>query len=103
MADTVVVKLHVQDKPDIDDRGGRIILAPQIITLVYRLDLPDPTPEGIYPIRAEVEGRARSARPNPIGMGSRNRRALWFYRAHPEFWPAWLIQLGAEHRPRRDA
>ncbi|MFE9538496.1 hypothetical protein [Streptomyces sp. NPDC006691] len=100
MRDTVTVKLHVQEMPDIVERGGRFILSPEVISLVYRLDLPDPSDEGIYPLRAEIEGRARSARPTAIGMGLRNRRAIWFYRAHPDLWPDWLIQLGVEHRPR---
>ncbi|MFH8518246.1 hypothetical protein ACH4CE_24785 [Streptomyces gelaticus] len=102
MTDIVTVTLHVQNKPDITYRRGSFALTPRVITLIYRLDLPDPSPEGIHPIRAEVEGRAYKLRPTPMGMDS-SRRGRWFYRAHPEFWPDWLIQLGAEHRPQRDA
>lgn len=99
MSDTVTVKLHVQGKPDILYRN-QLTLTPETISLIYRLDLPEPSADGIYPIRAEAEGRARSARPNSIGMGQRNRRAVWFYRNYPDLWPGWLIQLGAEHRPQ---
>lgn len=99
MTDTVTVTLQAQGHPDLLYRDR--IITPETITLVYRLDTPTPTPEGIYPIRAEVEGRARSARPTSIGMGRRrNRRAAWLYRTHPEHWPAWLIKLGAQHRPQ---
>ncbi|MER6021361.1 hypothetical protein [Streptomyces anulatus] len=99
MTDTVTVTLQAQGHPDFLYRG-QIIITPETITLVYRLDNPTPTPEGIYPIRAEVEGLALSARPTSIGMGFRNRRAAWLYRTHPEHWPAWLIELGAQHRPQ---
>ncbi|MFF8694969.1 hypothetical protein ACF08W_22495 [Streptomyces sp. NPDC015144] len=101
MTDIVTVKLDVQNKPDIQ-YSCDFALTPQVITLIYRLDLPDPSPEGIHPIRAEVEGRAYKLRPTSMGM-DRNRRCRWFYRAHPEFWPDWLIQLGAEYRPQRGA
>ncbi|MGW2507866.1 hypothetical protein ACWC0A_00310 [Streptomyces scopuliridis] len=94
--DTVTVKLHVHGKPDVRDLGKSII-TPQTVTLIYRPDSPGPV-NGIYPVRAEVTGPARSAH-----TGQRwpvRDMTEFFDRDHPQHWPHWLIDFGAEHRPK---
>ncbi|MEV7089446.1 hypothetical protein AB0O07_26745 [Streptomyces sp. NPDC093085] len=97
MIDIVTVKLHVQDRPDIVYRE-RVIITPEIITFRYRLDALGPV-NGICPARAEVYGPTRLVDPGPYSFGNPPTGTTWFYRGHPEHWPAWLIDLGAEHRP----
>ncbi|WP_030892491.1 hypothetical protein [Streptomyces sp. NRRL S-1868] len=96
MPDTITKRLHVAEQglPEITYRD-REIVTPEIITLIYLPDSPGPV-NGIYPGRAEVEGPSRGARP---GMHGPPRSCIWFYRKHPNFWPAWLIDFGAQHRP----
>ncbi|MFC9219734.1 hypothetical protein ACFT8W_02770 [Streptomyces hygroscopicus] len=99
MTDTVTVKLHVEEKPDIIYRT-RLIITPEIITFIYRLDSTEPV-NGIWPVRAEVYGRFRLARPGTWSFNKPARKTQWFYQAWPEHWPTWLIDLGAEHRPHQ--
>ncbi|WP_369359585.1 hypothetical protein [Streptomyces sp. cg2] len=106
--DTVTVKLHVQDKPDL--RHRRLVVIPRVIVLTYLPTDPGPV-EGIHPIRAEVEGPLRTRAEiegrvpplvevhGPSHTWGRNWRAVWLYRNWPQHWPEWLIQLGAEQRP----
>lgn len=93
--DRITTRLHVQGLPDITYRAKRIV-APQIITLTYLPDAPGPV-NGIYPASAAVEGPCRAARPG--GMRTPTRTTEVFYRAWPQHWPQWLIELGAENRP----
>ncbi|GAA0613975.1 hypothetical protein [Streptomyces crystallinus] len=97
MTDTITVRLDVrgQGLPEINYRNKRIV-TPETITFVYLIDNPGPV-NGIYPACAEVTGRCRSARGSTQGP---RRTTECFYRAWPDFWPAWLITFGAEHRPR---
>ncbi|MFH8631128.1 hypothetical protein ACH4CC_14800 [Streptomyces lydicus] len=106
--DTVTVKLHVHSKPDLHYR--RLVVIPRVITLTYLPEDPGPV-GGIHPARAEVEGHLRSrleiagiVRPlieveESRPTRGRNWRSVWLYRNWPEYWPSWLIELGAEHRP----
>lgn len=96
MTDTITVRLDVRKLglPDINYLNKRIV-TPETITLVYLVDKPGPV-NGIYPARAEVEGPCRGANPGSRGP---SRTCEWFYRKHPEFWPDWLIDFAAEHRP----
>ncbi|MFJ6185064.1 hypothetical protein [Streptomyces sp. NPDC092295] len=96
-SDIVTVKLRLQDRPDIVYRD-RTIITPESVTFRYLLDAPGPV-NGIYPVRAEVYGPTRLVRPGAWGWNSPPTRCTWFYRGHPEHWPAWLIDLGAQHRP----
>ncbi|MEU0844297.1 hypothetical protein ABZ370_33145 [Streptomyces sp. NPDC005962] len=99
MTDIATVKLHVQGKPEITYRARRII-TPEIITFIYLLDAPEPV-NGIYPARAEVYGPCRLVRPGKFSFNNPRANTQWFYQGWPEDWPAWLIDLGAEHRPHR--
>ncbi|MEV7500613.1 hypothetical protein [Streptomyces sp. NPDC093018] len=96
MADTITIRLEVKDQglPDITYRNKRIV-TPEVITFIYVPDNPG-SDHGIYPVRAEVEGPCRGARP---GMRGPRRTTEWFYRNWPQDWPDWLIALAAAHRP----
>ncbi|MGQ4514855.1 hypothetical protein [Streptomyces sp. DW26H14] len=98
--DIITKKIRVADKglPDIDYRSKRIV-TPEIITLRFSVDNPGPV-NGIYPVRAEVAGPCRSAHRGPRVMYATPAYTTeWFYRLHPQFWPAWLIEFGNAHRP----
>jgi hypothetical protein len=97
MTDTVTVTRRVHGNPDV--RGlGKSIITPETVTLVYRLDSPGPV-NGIYPVRAEVTGPARSAQTNEPHVEGIHDLTEFFDRDHPQHWPAWLIDIGAENRP----
>ncbi|MCM2391319.1 hypothetical protein [Streptomyces albipurpureus] len=99
MVDTVTVTRQVHGKPDVRDLGKSII-TPQTVRLIYRLDSPGPI-NGIYPVRAEVTGPARSAQTNKPHSDGIRHLTEFFDRDQPQHWPTWLIQLGAEHRPQQ--
>ncbi|MEW1724130.1 hypothetical protein [Streptomyces sp. NPDC093109] len=101
MNDTVTVTRHVRGKPDVRDLGKSII-TPETVTFIYRLDNPGPV-NGIYPVRAEVTGPARSAHTNEPYNDGRRDLTEFFDRDRPQDWPDWLIAFGAEHRPQYPA
>ncbi|MEV6807322.1 hypothetical protein [Streptomyces sp. NPDC051132] len=96
MRETIIKRFDVEDQglPEINYRNKRLV-TPEIITLVYLPDDPGPV-NGIYPVRVEVEGPCRGARPGGDGPA---RTTEVFHRVWPQFWPAWLITFAAEHRP----
>ncbi|MET7484047.1 hypothetical protein [Streptomyces sp. NPDC005538] len=99
MRDSITKRFNVKDRglPDINSRNKRIV-TPEIITLIYVPDDPGPV-NGIYPVRVEVEGPCRRARPSQFPTPRRTTE--WFYRNWPEFWPDWLITFAANHRPNQ--
>ncbi|MYQ99969.1 hypothetical protein [Streptomyces sp. SID6139] len=96
MVDTITIRLEVKDRgfPDITYRNRRFV-TPEVITFVCVPGNPGPG-HGIYPVRAEVEGPCRGARP---GMHGPRRTTERFYRGWPQDWTDWLIALASAQWP----